>query len=144
MTTLAALAGSACSGLSGPSETALAVYEAANEGDLEELESYYSEDLRTAMEGPVGQMTGGTAGFADHLARGGIVEDVEVISEQQSGDTAHVRLKVSYDEAALAARNEGELFGEPNPAEHGLPLVREGGVAGGRWKVAASYLSEGE
>ena len=134
------LAASACAGLSGPSETALAVYDAADEGDLEKLESYYSEDLAAGMEGPVGQMTGGTAGFADHLARGGIVEDVEVISEQQSGDTAHVRLLVRYDEAALAERNAGELFGEPNPAEQGLPLVREGG----RWKVAASYLSEGE
>jgi hypothetical protein len=131
---------SACAGVSGPSETALAVYEAADEGDLEELESYYSEDMAAAMEGPVGQATGGTAGFADHLARGGIIEDVRVISEQQSGDTAHVRLEVRYDEAALAARNEGELFGEPNPAEQGLPLVREVG----RWKVAASYLAEGE
>lgn len=92
------------------------------------------------MEGPVGQMTGGTAGFADHLARGGILEDVEVLDEQESGDTAHVRLKVSYEEAGQAERDAGELFGEPNPAEQGLPLVREGGS----WKVAASYLTEGE
>lgn len=90
-----------------------------------------------AMEAPIGQMTGGTAGFAEHLARGGIVEDLE---EQESGDTAHVRLKVSYDAAALAERNAGEAFGEPNPAEQCLPLVREDGS----WKVVASYLTEGE
>lgn len=137
---LLSLVPSACAGLSGPSETALAVYEAADEGDLERLESYYSEDLAAAMEGPVGQMTGGTPGLADHLARGGILEDVEVLDEQESGDTAHVTLKVTYDEAELAERNAGEAFGEPNPAEQELPLIREGGEAGGSWKVAASYL----
>ncbi|HEV2743951.1 MAG TPA: DUF4878 domain-containing protein [Rubrobacter sp.] len=138
---LLSLVPSACAGLSGPSETALAVYEAADEGALERLESYYSEDLRAAMEGPVGQMTGGTPGLADHLARGGILEDVEVLDEQESGDTAQVRLMVTYEEAAQAERDAGELFGEPNPAEQDLPLVREGGEAGGSWKVAASYLT---
>jgi hypothetical protein len=34
----------------------------------------------------------------------------------------------------------GGVFGEPNSAEHSLPLVRESGTR----KVAASYLSEGE
>lgn len=92
------------------------------------------------MEGPVGQMTGGTAGFAEHLARGGILEDVEVISEQASGDTAHARVEVRYDEAGQTERDAGEGLGEPNPAEQGLPLVREDGS----WKVAASYLTEGE
>ena len=108
---LLSLVPSACAGLSGPSETALAVYEAADEGDLERLESYYSEDLAAAMEGPVGQMTGGTPGLADHLARGGILEDVEVLDEQESGDTAQVRLMVTYEEAAQAERDAGELFG---------------------------------
>lgn len=120
-------------------ETALAVYEAADEGDLEKLESYYSDDLTAVMEGPVGQRTWGTPGFADHLARGGILEDVEVLGEQESGDTAYVRLKVTH-EAALAERNAGELFGVPNPAEQGLPLVR----GAGSWRGAASYLTEGE
>jgi ketosteroid isomerase-like protein len=128
-----------CAAQDSPSETTLALYDAANKGDLEELESYYSEDLAAAMDGPVGQMTGGTAGFADHLARGGIIEDVRVASVQESGDTAHVRLEVRYAAAALAQRNAGEAFGEPNPAAQGLPLVREDGA----WKVAASYLSEG-
>ena len=129
-----------CSGASSPSEITLAVYDAANEGDLEELESYYSEDLTAAMEEPIGQMTGGTPGFADHLARGGIVEDVEVLSAQESGDTADVDVQVTYDRQALAQRNEGELFAEDNPVRQGLPLVDEDGS----WKVSVSYLSEGE
>jgi hypothetical protein len=139
LTTLA----SACSGLSGPEETTLAVYEAANDGDLEELESYYSEYLAAAMDDSLGQLTGGTEGFADHLARGGIIEDVRVLSVQQSGDLAHVSVAVRYDDAELAERNEGELFPEDNPVDQGLPLVREGGEAGGAWKVSVDYLSEG-
>lgn len=92
------------------------------------------------MEVPLGGMTGGTAGFAGHPARGGISGGVEVLDEQNSGDTAHVRLKVKYEGAAQAQRDAGELFGVPNPAEQGLPLVR----GGGSWRVAASYLTEGE
>lgn len=133
-------AASGCSGVSGPEETTLAVYEAANEGDLEKLESYYSEDLAAAMEGSMGQMTGGTPAFADHLARGGIIEDVEILGVQQSGDAADVTIRVTYDEQALDQRNEGELFAEDNPVNQGLPLIREGSG----WKVSVSYLSEGE
>lgn len=133
-------AASGCSGALGPGETTLAVYEAANEGDLEKLESYYSEDLAAAMEGSISEMTGGTPSFADHLARGGIIEDVEILSVQQSGDTADVDIRVTYDQEALDRRNEGELFAEDNPVRQGLPLVGEDGS----WKVSVSYLSEGE
>ncbi|MGF1471730.1 MAG: hypothetical protein ACFB50_08325 [Rubrobacteraceae bacterium] len=118
----------------------MAVYDAANEGDLERLESYYSEDLAEAMEGLIGEMTGGTPGFADHLSRGGIVEDVEVLSVGRSGDTADVDVRVTYDQEALDQRNEGELFAEENPIRQGLPLVNDGGS----WKVSDDYLSEGE
>lgn len=124
----------------GPEETTLAVYEAAHEGDLEKLESCYSEDLAAAMEGPIGEMTGGTLGFADHLSRGGIIEDVEILGLQQGGDTANVRVQTTYDREELAQRNEGELFPEDNPVEQGLSLVREDGS----WKVSVTYLSKGE
>lgn len=118
----------------------LSVYEAANEGDLERLESYYSEDLATAMEGPAGEMTGGTPGFADHLMRDGIIEDVEILGVQQSGDTADVSIRGTYGREEFAQRNEGELFPEDNPVKQGLPLVREDDS----WKVSIAYLSEGE
>ena len=131
---------SGCSGVSGPSETTLAVYDAANEGDLDKLESYYSEDLTAGMEGSIGQMTGGTPGFADHLSRGGIIEDIEVLDAQQSGDTADATVRVTYNKEALKQRNEGELFAEDNPVNQGLPLVQEGGA----WKISVDYLSEGE
>ena len=131
---------SGCSGALGPGETALAVYEAANEGDLEKLESHYSEDLAEGMEGPIGELTGGTPGFADHLARGGIIEEVEVLDVQESGDTADVDVWVTYNTAGLEERNEGELFAEDNPVKQGLPLVNEDGS----WKVSVDYLSEGE
>jgi hypothetical protein len=131
---------SGCSGALGPGETTPAVYEAANEGDLEKLESYYSADLAEGMEGTIGEMTGGTPGFADHLARGGIIEDVEVLDVQESGDTADVDVWVTYNKAALEERNEGELFAEENPVKQGLPLVNEDGS----WKVSVDYLSEGE
>ncbi len=133
-------AASGCSGVSGPEETTLAVYDAANEGDLDKLESYYSEDLTAGMEGSIGQMTGGTPGFADHLSRGGIIEDIEILSAQQTGDTADVDIRVTYDREALDQRNEGELFAEDNPVNQGLPLIREDGT----WKVSVDYLSEGE
>ncbi len=141
---LAGFAFPACSGLSGPEETTLAVYEAADDGDLDELESYYSEDLTAAMDSSLGQLTGGTEGFADHLARGGIIEDVRVDSVQENGDFAHVSVIVRYDEAELAERNEGGLFPEDNPVRQGLPLVRERGEAGGAWKVSVDYLGKGE
>ena len=131
---------SGCSGALGPGETVLAVYEAANEGDLEKLESYYSEGLAEGMEGPIGELTGGTPGFADHLARGGIIEDVEVLDVQESGDTADVDVWVTYNKAELEERNEGDLFAEDNPVKQGLPLVNDNGS----WKVSVDYLSEGE
>lgn len=88
------------------------------------------------MEGPIGQMTGGTPGLADHLARGGIVEDVRVESEQASGDVARVELVVTYEREGLRRRNAGATFPEDDPVRQTLPLVREDGL----WKISADYL----
>jgi hypothetical protein len=88
------------------------------------------------MEGPLGQATGGTPGLADHLARGGIIEDVSIENVQTSGDVSRVTVVVTYDEAALARRNAGATFPEDNPVRQVLPLVREDGS----WKISADYL----
>ena len=119
-----------------PTEAALAVYEAANEGDLDLLEVYYSEDLAQGMEGPIGDAIGGTPGMADHLARGGAIEEIRVEDVDASGDLARVTIFLRYNEAAMEQRNAGDAFGEDNPVTQTLPLVQEDGT----WKVSADYL----
>lgn len=119
-----------------PPETTLAVYEAAGEGDLELLEGFYSEDLSEGMEGPIGEAIGGSPGMADHLARGGAIEEIRVEDVETSGDLAQVTVFIRYDEDALEERNAGDTFGEDNPVTQTLPLINEEGS----WKVSADYL----
>lgn len=135
---LLSFAASACGAgqQSTPSETTLAVYEAAEEGDLDLLESYYSEDMAEGMEGTIGDVIGGTPGMADHLARGGAIEEIRVEDVEASGDVARVTVFIRYDEAAIEERNAGDAFGEDNPVTQTLPLIKEEGS----WKVSADYL----
>lgn len=135
---VASVMASACGAAqqSTPTETTLAVYDAADEGDLDLLESYYSEDLADGMEGPIGDAIGGTPGMADHLARGGSIEDIRIEDVDTSGDLAQVTVFIRYDEAAIEERNAGDAFGEDNPVTQTLPLVNEEGA----WKVSADYL----
>lgn len=119
-----------------PSETTLAVYDAADDGDLDELETFFSEELAEGMEGPIGSAIGGTPGMADHLARGGAIEEIRVEDEDISGDLARITVFIRYDQGEVDDRNAGDAFGEDNPVEQTLPLIREDGV----WKVSADYL----
>ncbi len=131
---VAALLGGCGAAGKSPGEVVEAALVAANKGDYEEVENYYSGGMKHQMRRGMGLVVGGTEGFAEYYTRSGDLEEVKITSEEIDGKRARVEATLTYT-GPLA---EGVYFayGEEEAEESTWELVRESDG----WKLTANGI----
>ncbi len=130
---VALLGGCGAAGKS-PGEVVEAALVAANKGDYEEVENYYSNGMKDQMRRGMGLFIGGTEGFAEYYTRSGDLEDVEITSEEVDGKRARVEATLTY--TGPLAGGVYFAYGEEETEGSTLELVRESDG----WKLTANGI----
>lgn len=79
-----------------PGDALSSALDAANDGDYDTLESYYSDDMHQQARGGIIAMFGGSDGFAQYYTRSGQLDEVEVTDEHTEDDRARVEATLHY------------------------------------------------
>ena len=130
-----ALAGCGSSSKS-PAEVVEHALLAADRGDYEEVESYYSDSLADQMQSGMGLLFNGTDGFAEYYTRSGDLSRVEIISQEIDGDRARVEATLFYE--GPVSDTDYFYFGSGEPVEQSVwELARESGG----WKLIPNGIA---
>lgn len=100
-----------------PAEVVESAYMAANAGEYSKANEYLSAEARSAAEGALGALVGGTKGIWDKMTRNGEIDRIEILEEKIRGEGAEVRFKIHFKDGRTKDDDE--------------PLIKEDG----KWKI---------
>jgi hypothetical protein len=97
---LCVLATSGCGNANSPSAVVKAFYMAANDGKYSEAEDMLTKEAKDAVNGPLGQMSGGFKGICDKNTKKGTISSVDVVSEDIRGEGASVTVTIHFKDGS--------------------------------------------
>jgi hypothetical protein len=83
-----------------PSSVVKEFFALANEGKYTDAEKLLSTEFKGALNGVIGQMTGGIKGLCDDVTKNGTLTRVEVVSEEVRGEGATVIAKLHFKDGS--------------------------------------------
>lgn len=93
-----------------PGEVVKAFYAAANEGRYSDAKGLLSEDARKAIDGELGQLSGGFKKFCDENTKDGTISQVEILSQEIRGEGATVVDKITYKNGSVKDGDKNSLI----------------------------------
>ncbi len=103
-----------------PGEVVKAYNIACNEGRYSDVQAMFSKDVQKMIAGDLGQLAGGIKGVCDKDTRGGMVTNVDIVSQEIRGEGATVTATISFKDGSKKNNDRTEFI-----------------LESGSWKIAA-------